>query len=417
MLITNIHAREILDSRGIPTVLCTLTLDDCLLINASVPAGISVSKYEAKELRDGGKRLAGQGVLKIVRNINEIIAPKLVGKEPNAVQMDLELVKLDGTESKEKLGANSTLPVSMALYRAHAQMLETELFNFIALVSGSETVSLPVPMINLINGGAHADNNLDIQDYLLIPYASQNMKESIESSLLVFYNLEKLLKSNNKSTLFGQVGGFASDFENNIEPLDFILEAIEQAGFESEKFLLGLDVAASHFYDLKKEKYYFNGKYLTADDLIEFYSMLLKQYNLYSIEDGIWQDDINGWVKLTEKLGKKMCIIADDIFSTNPARIAKGIEYAISNSVVIKPNQIGTITETLQAIQICQENGLSTITSHRAGDTCDDFIVDLAVGASTNYIKCGGFQGSERTSKYNRLLEIESILHGMDMNE
>jgi len=354
--------------------------------------------------------------LQAVEIINNIIGPNFIGKEPNAVQMDLEMMQMDSIE-KAELGANSTLAVSMAMYRAHAQLLEIELYNFIAMVSGANSVSLPIPMINLINGGAHADNNLDIQEYLLIPYAAQNVKSSLESSLEVFYKLKNLLKSNGKSTTMGLEGGFASNFENNTEPFDFILQAIEGAGFESDKFLLGIDAAASQFYDAKKELYLIDSEYRNADEMIEWYATLLKQYNLYSLEDGLQQDDLTGWIKLTKTFGNKMCIVADDIFATNAARIAKGLEYNIGNSVIIKPNQIGTITETLQAIQLCKENGLSTIASHRSGETNDTFIVDLAVGASTNYIKCGGLSRGERVEKYNRLLEIEAELNGLVMSE
>lgn len=416
MEITNIQAKEILDSRGIPTISCTIMFDDNTYVEASVPSGTSTGKYEAIEKRDGGKRLEGQGVLQAVGIINDVIAPNFIGREPNAVQMDLEMMQMDSIE-KSELGANSTLAVSMAMYRAHAQLSEIELYNFIAMVSGANTVSLPIPMINLINGGAHADNNLDIQEYLLIPYAAQNVKNSLESSLEVFYKLKKLLKSNGKSTTIGLEGGFASNFENNTEPFDFILQAIEGAGFEADKFLLGIDVAASQLYDAKKELYLINSEYRSSDEMIEWYDTLLKQYNLYSLEDGLQQDDLTGWIKLTKKFGNKMCIVADDIFATNAARIAKGLEYNIGNSVIIKPNQIGTITETLQAIQLCKENGLSTIASHRSGETNDTFIVDLAVGASTNYIKCGGLTRGERVEKYNRLLEIEQELNGLVMSE
>lgn len=416
MIIESILAKEILDSRGIPTIHCAITFEDNSYVEASVPAGTSIGKYEAIEMRDGKKRLDGLGVLKAVDIINNTIAPNFIGKEPNAVQMDLELMQMDNIE-KTNLGANSTLAVSMAMYRAHAQLLETDLYNFIALVSGSDTVSLPIPMINLINGGTHADNNLDIQEYLLIPYAAQNIKASIESSLSVFIKLRKLLKSNGKSTSTGLEGGFASNFENDLEPLDYIIQAIEAAGFEKEKFLLGINVAASQLYDQKKELYKINSDYKNSDEMIEWYDQILKLYNLYSIEDGLQQDDLAGWIKLTQKFGNKMCIIADDIFATNPARIAKGLEYSIGNSVIIKPNQIGTITETLQAIQVCKENGLTTIASCRSGETNDTFIVDLAVGASTNYIKCGGLERGERIEKYNRLLEIENELNGLTMSE
>lgn len=416
MEITSIQAKEILDCRGIPTISCAIMLDDNTYVESSVPAGTCVGKYEAKEKRDGGKRLEGLGVQNAINIINNIIGPNFIGKEPNAVQMDLEMMQFDTIE-KSELGANSTLAVSMALYRAHAQLLDIELYNFIAMVSGANTVSLPIPMINIINGGAHADNNLDVQEYLLIPYAAQNVKTSIESSLEVFNKLRQLLKSNGKSTLLGLEGGFAPNFENNTEPFDFILQAITQAGFETEKFLLGIDVAASQIYDANKGLYLINNEYKNSAQMLEWYESLLKQYNLYSIEDGLQQDDLEGWIKLTKTFGNKMCIIADDIFATNPARIAKGLEYNISNSVIIKPNQIGTITETLQAIQLCKENGLSTIASHRSGETNDTFIVDLAVGASTNYIKCGGLARGERIEKYNRLLEIEHELNGLVMSE
>lgn len=408
MKILNIVGREILDSRGLPTVACDIILEDGACLSASVPAGSSKGKYESIELRDGDDRLMGLGVTKAVNIINNIIAPLFVGKEPNAVQYDLDMIQLDGTTNKSKLGANAILAVSMAMYKAHAYIENIHLYDFIAIVSGSDTISLPIPMINFINGGMHADNNLSIQEYLVIPYGAANVQEAIDKSVTLFYFLKQLLKINGKKVLTGDEGGFASDFSNDAEPIEFILKAIEEANLGTDLFALGIDVAASQLY--KDHTYKFDGSVLDTEDLIKWYVQLCDAYNIYSIEDGLAEDDIKGWSTLTKAIGDSTLIVGDDLFATNPERIAYGIEHSLANAAVIKPNQIGTITESLQAIQLCQEYGMATIVSHRSGETTDTFIVDLAVGSNATHVKCGGLSRGERISKYNRLLEIENIL-------
>lgn len=410
MKIINIIGKEILDSRGTPTVSCEIHLENEKIVSASIPAGTSTGKYEANELRDKDDRLMGKGVTKAVDIINNDIAPQFLGKEPSAISMDLEMIQMDGTENKSKLGANSILAVSMAMYRAHALSLNMELFDFIALACGSDTVSIPYPMINFINGGVHADNNLDIQEFLVIPCGARNMKSAMEVSLLLFNNLKEILRQEGKSTLVGLEGGFAPNFDYQLEPFEYIKRAIEESGFDEDMFTMAIDVAASQLYDEQMELYSIDNDKKSTDDMIEWYKKLIAKYNLHSIEDGLAQDDWTGWIKLVNELGKKINIVGDDLFASNPERIAKGIEFNAANCAIIKPNQVGTITESLQAIKLCKEYGFSTIVSHRSGETNDTFIVDMAIGGNTNYIKCGGLTRGERIAKYNRLLEIERIL-------
>lgn len=417
MKIINIVAREILNSLGKPTISCDVILQDGTIFNSSVPSRQSKGKHEAFELRDNKKRLEGKGVLTAVDLINNEIAPQFLGKEPNAIQMDLDMIQMDGTTNKSKLGANSLLALSMAIYRAHAYISEMELFDFLALVSGSDTVSLPIPMINFVDGGLHADNNLLIQEYQVIPFGAQNLKSAVEQSLEVFLNLEKLLKSHERQIIYGDEGGFGSYFETLTEPLDFIQEAIKNSGFDQDIFSLGIDVAACQFYDPKTKFYNLYDNFKTAQEMIDIYKNLVEKYNLHSIEDGLGEDDWSNWEILTQDLGNNVHIIGDDLFATNPERIAKGIELGAANTAIIKPNQIGTITETLQSIQLCKDYGLSTIISHCSGETNDTFIADLSVGSSSNYIKCGGLTRGERVAKYNRLLEIENLLTNMIISE
>lgn len=410
MKITKIISREIYDCRGLPTIACTVLLNNALGVTATIPAGTSCGKHEAYELRDGGQKLMGMGVNKAINIINNIIAPNFIGRKPDAVKMDLEMLQMDGTFDKSKLGANSILAVSMALFKANAITEKMDLYEFIAHVSEAKTISLPTPMINLINGGAHAENNLTLQEYLILPYGAQTIQEALQMSATVFYKLKNLLKINERSTFIGLEGGFASNFENETEPLNFILSAIHEAGYNRELFTLGIDAAASQFYDKKTKSYNLNNKKLNSNEMIDWYKKIIETYNLYSIEDGLAEDDWSGWIKLTATLGDKVQTIGDDLFATNPERIYEGIINKAANAAIIKPNQIGTITETIQAIKLCKENNFITIASHRSGETTDTFIVDLAVGAGANLIKCGGLTRGERIAKYNRLLEIEYIL-------
>lgn len=413
MKITSINAKEILDSQGLPTILCEVQLKDGAILKASVPSDFSKNKYVATQLRDGGKRLMGMGVTRAIENINKIIAPKFVGKDPNAVEMDLEMIQMDGSTNKSNLGANAILAVSMAIYRAHAYVEQLELFDLLALVSDSESVSLPLPMINFIGGqGIEEGHNLAIREFLAIPYGSQNIKKALESSVVLFYKLQETLKENNKPVAIGSEGEIISNFKKDTEPLDLILETIKQNKASNlDAFMLAIDVSAGKFYNSKEKTYILNGKELQADGLITFYAKLFENYNLFSIEDPLAEADWDNWQRLTKVLSANMNIVGDNIFATNPERIAYGIEIAAANTAVIKPSQIGTITESLQAIQLCKEAGWNTIAAHSPLETNDTFIVDLSIGASTEYLKCGGLSRGERTSKYNRLLEIETLLN------
>lgn len=412
MKITNIHAYEIFDSRGLPTVRCAVVLDDGATVESSVPSGTSCSRHEAIELRDGGQRLMGKGVLRAVEIVNTVIAPVFIGKEPNAVQMDLDMIQMDNSENKSLLSANAMLAVSMAIYRAHAHIERCELFELIAMLYGADTVSLPIPMINFINGGIHARNNLAIQEYLVIPYGARNFRHAIEISVQLFYVLKELFLVNDKSVAIGEEGGFAPSFASDEEPFDYLIDALEQANFTGDGlFAFGIDVAASQLYDQQMRLYKFDERdFKTADQMILWYEHLVHHYPLYSIEDGLQEDDWHGWQSLMKKFDQSVQIIGDDLFASNPSRIMYGIETSAANAAVIKPNQIGTVTESLQALKLCQEHGLTTIVSHRSGETEDTFIADLAVGASATHIKAGGLTRGERLAKYNRLLAIENIL-------
>lgn len=415
MKIVEIIAREIYDSRGWPTVQCDIILDDDSIVSASVPAGLSRSKYESRELRDGGKRLWGMGVLKAIDNIENVIAPELVGQEVHALDMDFKMIEIDGTPDKSHLGANAILAVSMALYRAHAHAEGVELYELIAYICGAESVTLPFPLLNVINGGLHSDSGLGIQEFMIVPVGAADFRSSLELSVTVFHELKNVLKKHGKSTAVGDEGGFAPHFRNYFEALDILMEVLDKvdAG-EDGKCVIGLDVAASQLYDHTFGLYQWGDRKITTNELIGEYEALINQYPIYSIEDGLDEDDWAGWQSLTAILESKAQVVADDIFATNIHRIARGIEEKVSTGVIIKPNQVGTITETLQAIRECKESDLNTIVSHRSGETEDTFIADLAVGASVGQIKAGGCCRSERLAKYNRLLEIEDTLMGGD---
>jgi len=411
MKIASLRAREIFDSRGEPTVECELRLDSGLSVCSSVPSGASKGKFEAVELRDGGKRLLGKGVQKAIEQIEFKIGPALIGKELDVIALDQIIIGLDGTPNKKNLGSNSTLAVSMALYRAYAAQEQVELFEVIAWICGQEMITLPVPFFNLINGGAHAHNNLQIQEFMIVPLGAQNYRESMEASLEFFYELKALLKKDNKGIAVGDEGGFASQFEDEMEAFHYLMEALLLFSKKNtQTFAFALDVAASQWYNPKTKLYDWHGQAVTSEDLIDYYEQLVKVFPIYSIEDGLAEDDWDGWQELTKRLGKKMQLVGDDIFVTSVARIAQGIEQTVANAVLIKPNQVGTITETLQAIQFCKQNNLGTMISHRSGETVDTFIADLAVGSCAGQIKAGGCSRSERIEKYNRLLRIEDAL-------
>ncbi len=408
--ITKIFAREVLDSRGNPTVQVDCYLDDGLAFGrASVPSGASTGTFEALELRDGDKRYGGKGVEKAVSNVNGIIAKKLVGFDAlNQALIDRTLIELDGTENKSKLGANAILGVSMAVARAAADYLELPLYRYIG---GITARTLPVPMMNVINGGVHADNPLDIQEFMIVPCGAPSFREALRYGAETFHALKKLLKEKGYSTAVGDEGGFAPPLKSTKEALDFMIKAIESAGYSPGKDIyLALDAAASEFY--RDGAYIIEGNTLSSAELVSFYEELVENYPIISIEDGLAEEDWEGWKILYERLGQKVQLVGDDIFVTNVKRIKRGIEEKTANSVLIKLNQIGTVTETIEAVELAHKNGLTTVISHRSGETEDTFIADLAVGVGSGLIKTGSLSRSERIAKYNRLLVIEEELAG-----
>ena len=408
--IGDIKAREILDSRGFPTVQVEVVLRDGSVGFFSVPSGASTGEHEALELRDGDKtRYFGKGVLKAISNIREIIKPALFGKRANQQEnIDNLLIELDGTHNKSRLGANAILGVSMAVIRSVAAHERLPLYRCLS----KSSFRMPISLMNILNGGAHADNNLDIQEFMIVPHGFSSFRESLRAGSEVFQNLKKILKSNGFVTAVGDEGGFAPRLESTEQALNLILEAISKSGYEpGSQISLALDVAASEFYDTQTKKYNFKelGSVGSAE-LIDFWSKLGENYPIMSIEDGLDQNDWSGWVLLTEKLGHKIQLVGDDLFVTNPKIIQKGIEEKAANAVLIKLNQIGTLTETRKAIQMTQEAGYKHIISHRSGETEDTSIADLAVATQAAYIKTGSLCRSERTAKYNRLLVIEEEL-------
>ncbi|MEP9410468.1 MAG: phosphopyruvate hydratase [Candidatus Brocadia sp.] len=407
-----IKAREILDSRGSPTVEVDVTLKDGTTGRAAVPSGASTGKREALELRDGDKpsRYMGKGVQTAVKNVNEIIAYKLEGMDATGqVEIDNLLLSLDGTKNKEKLGANAILGVSLAVAKAAANALCLPLYRYIG---GTNARVLPVPMMNILNGGKHADNNLDIQEFMIMPIHADSFAEALRMGAEVFHNLRSVLKSRGYSTNVGDEGGFAPNLKTNEEAFDLILEAIKKAGYTAGKDIyLALDPAASEFY--KDGKYVLRaegGAKKTSDEMIDLYVKFLSKYPVCSIEDGLAEEDWDGWKRLTEKLGGKVQLVGDDIFVTNTEILAKGIEQKVANSILIKVNQIGTLTETLNAIELAKKNGYSTVISHRSGETEDTTIADIAVATNAGQIKTGSLCRTDRICKYNQLLRIEEGL-------
>lgn len=408
--IDTISAQEVLDSRGNPTIKATALLSDGSVASAIVPSGASTGKKEALELRDGDKRYLGKGVLKACENIETKISEELIGLSPyDQTAIDNLLIALDGTENFSNLGANATLGVSMAVARAAAQSLNIPLYRYLG---GANALTLPVPMLNIINGGSHADNTVDFQEYMIMPLGFDSFSEAMRASAEIYQHLKKILKDSNHITSIGDEGGFAPNLKNNEEPIEVILEAVKKAGYkEGEQIAIALDVASSEFvndkgiYCLKGEN-----RELCAEELIEYYEKLIAKYPIVSIEDGLSEDDWNGWEKLTQKLGHKVQLVGDDLFVTNPKILAQGIDKNIANAVLIKPNQIGTISQTMQTIRLAQRNRYACIMSHRSGESEDSFIADFAVGLNTGEIKTGSTARSERMAKYNRLLAIENEL-------
>jgi enolase len=413
MKIAKVQAREIFDSRGLPTLECQIFLDNGTSVLSSVPSGASKGIHEALELRDGGERLFGKGVLKAIEYIEETIAPELIGKKPDPFAMDRFMIELDGTVNKAKLGANTMLAVSMAIVKAQAAAEEMELYESIAHLYGAETVTLPYPLFNVINGGVHADNNLLIQEFLIMPVGGASFRESLEHAMILFHELKAVLKKLGKNIAVGDEGGFAASFSSELEALDLLGDVIARIG-NGNLFAIALDVASSQFYDTQTQCYNWHDDFLTSEEMIKFYATLIQTYPIYSIEDGLSQDDWQGWIAMTKTLGDRIQLVGDDLFVTSVQRLKHGISVGAANAALIKPNQIGTVTETLEAIRTSSELGMNVIISHRSGETEDTFIADLAVGTSAGQIKAGGCSRSERLAKYNRLIRIEdSLLSGL----
>ena len=409
--IKKIHARQIMDSRGNPTIECDVTLSGGAFGRASVPSGASTGSFEALELRDGGNSYMGKGVSKAVQNVNEIIAPELIGMNgENQTEIDEKMLNLDGTPNKDKLGANAILSVSLAVAHAVANAKHIPLYKHIANIFGNPNPCvLPRPMMNIINGGAHADNGLDAQEFMIIPNGAKNEVMAIRMGAEIFHNLKSILKKSNHSTNVGDEGGFAPNFDTCAEALDTIVEAIKKAGYKpGAEVSIGLDVASSEFY--KDGIYHFEGKNKTADEMIEFYKDLISKYPIISIEDALHEEDWDNWKKLNTAIGDKCQLVGDDLFVTNPIRLKKGIENGAANAILIKVNQIGSLTETLRAIKMAKDAKYGVIVSHRSGETEDTTIADLAVATNAGQIKTGSMSRTDRMAKYNQLIRIEEEL-------
>lgn len=409
-LIVEIYAREVLDSRGNPTVEVEVTTENGIVGTAIVPSGASTGVHEAVELRDGDKaRYLGKGTLNAVNNVNEKIADELIGFDVfDQVGIDRALIQIDGTDNKSNLGANAILGVSMAVARAASIESDTPLYEYIG---GVNAKTLPVPMMNILNGGEHADNNVDIQEFMVMPAGAVSFKEALRMGTEVFHNLKTVLKSKGYNTAVGDEGGFAPNLNSNEEALQTIMEAIEKAGYVPGKdIFLALDVASSEMYENGKYNFKGEGKVYTSEELVNYYSNLVNKYPIISIEDGLSEDDWDGWKLLTEKLGNKVQLVGDDLFVTNYSRLNLGINKGIANSILIKLNQIGTITETLDAIELAKTNGYTCVISHRSGESEDTTIADLAVAVNSGQIKTGSASRTDRICKYNQLLRIEDRL-------
>ena len=412
-IITDVHAREILDSRGNPTIEVEVQLSSGAVGRAAVPSGASTGEHEAVELRDGDKgRYSGKGVLKAVENVNETIFGAIIDMDAmEQVVIDRTLIELDGTPNKSKMGANAMLGVSLACAKAVAETFNMPLYRYLG---GVGAVELPVPMMNIMNGGKHADSNVDLQEFMVMPSGAGSFREALRMGAEIFHALGKVLKSKKYSTGVGDEGGFAPSLKSNEEPLQLIMEAIKSAGFAPGKdVFIALDPAASEFYDDAKKKYVFSrsdGSERTSGQMVEFYSKLVDAYPIISIEDGLAQDDWDGWKLMTDRLGGKIQIVGDDLFVTNTERLREGITKGIANSILIKLNQIGTLTETVQAIEMAKKAGYTAVVSHRSGETEDTTIADLVVAMNTGQIKTGSASRTDRVAKYNQLLRIEEEL-------
>jgi enolase len=409
-LIEAIHARQILDSRGNPTIECEVLLEDGAHGRAAVPSGASTGAHEAWELRDGDKSVfMGKGVTKAVANVNEQISKHLEGMDAlDQAEIDGAMLSLDGTENKSNLGANAILGVSLATAHAAAASTGQPLFRYLGGVGAR---LLPAPMMNIINGGEHADNSVDIQEFMVMPLGFERFSDALRCGTEIFHNLKKVLSGKGYNTAVGDEGGFAPDLKSNQEALDVIMQAIDQAGYKAgEQVWIALDAASTEFYDRDKQKYSIDGKELSGDEMVDFLADWCDKYPICSIEDGCDEDDWATWKKLTERVGDKVQLVGDDLFVTNVTRLQKGIDEGIANSILIKVNQIGSLTETIDAIQLAGRHGYTAVTSHRSGETEDSTIADLAVALCTGQIKTGSASRSDRMAKYNQLLRIEEML-------
>lgn len=415
MTITRIHAREILDSRGNPTIETEVTVETETTgkkstARAAAPSGASTGEFEAIELRDGGERYGGNGVQQAVENVNTRIAKALIGRNVlRQENLDALMLELDGTENKGSLGANAILSVSLACAKAAAKALQMPLYRY---VGGVNAVTIPVPMMNILNGGAHSDNNLDVQEFMILPIGADSITEGIRWCAEVYHHLKKLLKNRGLSVAVGDEGGFAPNIANEEEAIQLIMEAITKAGYScgrGKQFMISLDAAASEWKGNAPGEYYLpkSGKRYTTDELIVHWEKMIRRFPIYSIEDPLDEEDWDGWKRLTEKVGDKVILVGDDLFVTNPVRLNKGISMGCGNAILIKPNQIGTLSETMEAIRMAKEHGYEIIMSHRSGETEDTTIADLSVGLGSDLIKTGAPCRGERTAKYNRLIRIE----------
>jgi enolase len=411
--ITDVHARQILDSRGNPTVEVDIVTEDGVVGRAAVPSGASTGKHEAVELRDNDKTVfMGRGVLNAVNNVNEHIADQLIGLNVNEQAfIDSRLIEIDGTENKGRMGANAMLAVSMAVAKAAAVESDLPLFRYLG---GVNSTVLPIPLMNILNGGAHADNKIDFQEFMIVPFGAENFSEGLRWGVEVFHHLKSVLKKKGYSTNVGDEGGFAPDIQSNEEAIETVLMAIEAAGYRpGEQIGIAMDAATSEMYNDKNGTYEFyksSKKVISRDEMVDYWTSWVNKYPIVSIEDGMAEDDWEGWKKHTDALGKRCQLVGDDLFVTNVKRLQKGIDGGIGNSILIKVNQIGTVTETINAVQLAQNNGYTTIMSHRSGETEDTTIADLAVALNCGQIKTGSASRTDRMAKYNQLLRIEEML-------
>lgn len=410
--IIDVIGREVLDSRGNPTVEVEVQLDNGAIGRAIVPSGASTGVHEAVELRDADKsRYSGKGTLNAVKNVNGVIADALIGwNSLDQVEIDKMLIKLDGTENKGKLGANAILGASMAVAIASAKALRMPLYKYLG---GTNAKILPTPMMNILNGGSHADNTVDIQEFMIMPVGADNFREGLRMGAEIFHELKAVLKEKGMNTAVGDEGGFAPNLATNEDAIRAILEAVERAGYEAGKDIkIALDVAASEFYDSERDNYNLTGEGVvrTADEMVDYYEMLCEKYPVISIEDGLAEDDWKGWKILTERLGNRIQLVGDDLFVTNTKRLSEGIEKGIANSILIKVNQIGTLTETFDAIEMAKKAGYTAVVSHRSGESEDTTIADIVVGLNAGQIKTGSLSRTDRIAKYNQLLRIEERL-------